>query len=345
MLEGFLRSLEESGARMSVVACIPHDIESQRRRFPSIRWFPSSNPLQRERALHDCDVWLGLGDTPFQLTSGPWSLEHLDRERELCRRLRKPMVFLGAGCEGPDAVQDPRGRSVIQTAERIWTRDERSAETIARVAQRSVVETGADLAHIALGAAHQPPSEPGVLGLLFAFETPGTVDMQAVERQLSLRRTGSTRWLIQETRSFAFTERWNYATLSEAAKHSLDLMPMNYSTDTLQDFLGHFGAPDRVLSSRYHGSLIAAWHGCRLGVIARSEKLAGIVADFDVPFVERVSEARDLEGLSRDAVAVDTARLEALRDRGRAMCQSFFAWLGGTNRSTMRNLFPWRKSN
>lgn len=327
MLEGFLRSLDDFAPALT--ACIPHDIGSQRRRFPSIRWLPTSDPRQRERALGECDLWLGLGGTPFQLTGGPWSLDHLDRERELCRRLRKPMVYLGIGCEGLAAVEDERSRRVIAAAQRIWTRDERSADTIARVAAPGVVETGADLAHIALGAARRPPLERRLVGLLLAFEQPGTVALQAVERELALRGTGGTRWLIQETRSFPFTERWNYSALSETAQRSLDLMPLNYSSDTVETFLAHFGAPGTVLSSRYHGALIAAWQGCRLGVIARSEKLAGIVSELDVPSVERVPDSQQLEALIRQAAAVDAARLRALRDRATAMCRSFLSsWLG-----------------
>lgn len=326
MLDGFLRTLDDSGARAGIIACTPHDIASQQRRFPSIRWLPSSYPL-RERALRDCHVWLGLGGTPFQCASGPWSLDHLDRERELCRRLGKPMVFLGVGCEGSAAVQDVRSRRVIQTAERIWTRDLRSAEEIGRFAQQGVVDTGADLAHVALAATIRAAPEPGTLGLLLAFETPGTVDLRAVERQISRRRSGTTRWLVQETRSFPCTELWNYADLSSAAKDSLRLMPMNYSTDTLQQFLGNFGAPEPVLSSRYHGALIAAWHGCRLAVIARSEKLAGIVADLDVPSVDRAGDSRELEALVHDAVRVDAARLQTMHGRAVAMCRSFLGYL------------------
>lgn len=328
MLDGFLRSLAHFEARADVVACTSHDIASQRKRFPSIQWLPSSRDRERERALRNCDLWLGLGGTPFQLSSGPWSLDYLNRERALCRRLGKPMVFLGAGCEGSEAVQDARGCQVIQAAEYIWTRDVRSAEAIAPTAGQGLVDTGADLAHIALGAARRPPQEPAVLGLLLAFEKPGTVDIQAIDRQVSLRAPSATRWLIQEGRSFPFTERWNYSLLSEASKRSLDCMPMNYATDTIEDFLGNFGAPDTVVSSRYHGALISGWHGCRVGVIVRSEKLAGIAADLNVPFVERVSEPRDLELLTRDAARVEVARLQALRNRAREMCRSFLSRFG-----------------
>ena len=95
MLEGFLASLAKSGKQAEILGCIPYDIESQRLRFPRIHWVSSAGAEHRERQLREADVWLGLGDTPFQLASGPWMLDHLDRDRELCRRLDKPMLFLG----------------------------------------------------------------------------------------------------------------------------------------------------------------------------------------------------------------------------------------------------------
>lgn len=328
MLDGFLRSLKKSGMQAEVVGCIPYDIDSQRRRFPAIQWLSAVDGQHREEHLGGADVWLGLGDTPFQLASGPWMLDHLERERELCNRLGKPMLFLGVGCESADAVQDPRGRRVIETAERVWTRDQRSAEVIDGVAAAGVVAQGADLAHIALSAAVRLAPEPELLGLLLGLERPETADLVAVEKEITRRLPAKTRWLVQETRSFPCTERWNYAGLSEGAQSSVDLMPMDYSTDTIDGFLGNFGAPERVVSSRYHGALIAAWHGCRLGVIARTEKLDGAAVDLDVPYMRRIQDADELEALANQAVPVERARLRVLCDRANGMCDAFFAWLG-----------------
>jgi polysaccharide pyruvyl transferase WcaK-like protein len=328
MLDGFLCRLVESGKQAEVVGCIPHDIDSQRRRFPAIGWLSAADAQRREEQLRQADVWLGLGGTPFQLESGPWSLDHLDRERELCNRLGKPMLFLGVGCDSPDAAWDPRGRRVIEASERIWTRDARSADVIGGVAAAGIVAQGADLAHIALGAAVRPVPEPAVLGLLLGLQGPGIVDIIAVEQEIARRFPTRTRWLVQEMRSFPCTERWNYAGLSERTQGSVQLMPMEYATDTLEEFLANFGAPETVVSSRYHGALIAAWHACCLGVIARTDKLDGIVADLDVPYVRRINNADELEALAREAVPVEPARLEVLRDRANAMCDAFFAWLG-----------------
>jgi hypothetical protein len=207
MLDRFLRRLAVCGRQATVTACTPHDVESQRRRFPAIQWVAESDGLEF------ADLWLGLGGTPFQLECGPWSLDHLDRERERCSRLGKPMVFLGVGCDSPDSVRDSRGRRAVEAAERIWTRDARSAEAIDGVAAADVVTAGADLAHISLGAAVTPAPEPALLGLLFGLQGPGIVDLPAVEQIVASRLPAKTRWLIQEARSFPSTERWNLADL------------------------------------------------------------------------------------------------------------------------------------
>ena len=272
MLDGFLRRFSSRGTQAAIVACIPHDVDSQRRRFPAIRWVPDAAGQHREQQLQAADVWLGLGATPFQLESGPWSLDHLDRERELCKRLGKPMLFLGVGCNSPDAVRDARGRRVVEAAERIWARDARSADAIEGVAAAGVVAQGADLAHIALGATMRPAAEPATLGLLLGLQRPGIVEILAVQQDLVGRLPGKTRWLVQETRTFPCTERWNYASLSERVRGSVPLMPVDYATDTIAQFLANFGAPETVVSSRYHGALIAAWHGCRLSVVRRNRK-------------------------------------------------------------------------
>jgi polysaccharide pyruvyl transferase WcaK-like protein len=108
-------------------------------------------------------------------------------------------------------------------------------------------------------------------------------------------------------------------------------MPLAYATDSLDAFLTNFGTPEAVVSSRYHGALVAAWHGSRLAVIARTAKLHGIVADLEVPALPAIDRADQLLALERDGVRVARVRLESLRARASAMCDEFFRWLGSRN--------------
>jgi hypothetical protein len=327
MLEGFVRRLTALPAPPTIVAFTPHDLKSQQRRLPAIRWLPD-DPARLEWELAVADIWLGLAGTPFQVESGDWMLEHLERERERCVRLKKPMVYLGVGCNSPDLVRDLRWRRLIKSAERIWARDARSAELLDAVASPGVVAHGADLAHIALAAKTPPSLEEGLVGVLLGLQGPGIVDILAVEAYLAERRPGSTRWLVQEERWFPCTERWNYAGLSEWTQQRLALMPFAYATDSTDAFLANFGTPEAVVSSRYHGALVAAWHGSRLAVIARTAKLHGIVADLEVPALPAIDRADKLVALERDGVRVDRLRLESLRAQASGMCDQFFAWLG-----------------
>ena len=195
------------------------------------------------------------------------------------------------------------------------------------VAAPGVVAPGADLAHIALRAAVKPAPEPDLLGLLLGMENPETANLVAVQDAMARRSPAKTRWIIQETRSFPCTERWNYSALSESARSSVHLMPMNYSVDTIDKLSGVSGLPKQWCRPEYHGALIAAWHGCHLGVIARTEKLDGAAADLDVPYVRCIQEAEELEGLVNRAVRVN-ARLQVLADRASGMCEAFFTWFG-----------------
>ena len=106
------------------------------RRFPRICWLPGGDAI-RDGALRDADVWVALGDTPFQLDSGPWLLDHNDRDRQRCAALGKPMYLLGAGCESAAAAADPRSVALLAAAERVWTRDALSAATLRPVHRRA----------------------------------------------------------------------------------------------------------------------------------------------------------------------------------------------------------------
>jgi hypothetical protein len=325
MLAGFLRALSVSAPDAEITICTPHDLTGARRRFPSVRWLANDEPT-REAAARAADVWLGLGDTPFQLESGAWVLDQVERERARCERLALPMAFLGAGCESAAAADDARARHILAAAQRLWARDAFSAELLAAHAPRGTVETGADLAHAYVGSVAPPALEPGVLGLLLAFERAATVDMRAVDAVVAARTPQTTRWLVQEARSFPFTERYLYAALPEATRAGVSLTALDYDHDALATYLAAYGAPETVVSSRYHGTLVAAWHGARVAVIARSGKLAGAAAELHLPTLDCVPDARALDGLIERAHAVDPARLQALHERALAMCEAFVAW-------------------
>ena len=323
MLAGFLHAAAcRPGVEITV--CTPQDRTSQERRFPQIRWLPDGETV-REGALRDADVWLGLGDTPFQLDSGPWLLDHNDRERQRCNALRKPMYWLGVGCESAAAAADPRARALLAAAERVWTRDELSEAMLRPYIAPARLSAGADLAHIVLADERAtPPREAGVVGLLAAFERRDQFDLAELDTFIRRRQPGGTRWLVQEVRALPYLERWILERLAPAAHASLSVMEPDYATMSPDDYLRAFGAPGVTVTTRYHGALIAAWHRSNVVVVARSAKLHGIAEELGLHTIDRLDSHDALEAAVEAAQPVQRERLAAAGERARAMCEAFF---------------------
>lgn len=212
MLAGFLDQMS-AGTRVSVLAFTPHDIASQRLRFPQVTWVVDDHAA-REHALAEADLWLNLGGTPFQLDGAPWMLDHLSQELERCSRAKVPMAYLGVGCESEAAAADPRAKALLGASAHVWTRDAPSARYLMDVAPGATIEIGADLAHLEFELGILPKIESGTLGLLIAFEHEGAVRIPALEDVIEARAAAPTRWLIQDGRTSPHTERWNYGALS-----------------------------------------------------------------------------------------------------------------------------------
>ena len=123
MLEGFLCAARRGWLeRAALTCCTPHDAQCQRRRFPEIEWLPYDETT-RAACIERADVWLGLGDTPFQATGGnTWFLDHLGEEAAWCRQYGKPMFYLGVGVNERATADYPQVRALVGLAERIWAR-------------------------------------------------------------------------------------------------------------------------------------------------------------------------------------------------------------------------------
>ncbi|HYW54903.1 MAG TPA: hypothetical protein VE826_13105, partial [Dongiaceae bacterium] len=235
-LAGFM-SAAARRPELTVTACTAHDIEAMRRRFPRVRWLPGGDAI-RDGALRDADVWVALGDTPFQLDSGPWLLDHNDRDRRRCAALGKPMYLLGAGCESAAAAGDPRSVALLAAAERVWTRDTLSAATLRPFIDADRLSGGADLAHLAFdGDASPLARERDVMGLLLAFERREQFDLHELASLVLKRPRGTTRWLVQEVRALPYLERWIFEHLAPEARARLSLMDTRYASFSAEEYL------------------------------------------------------------------------------------------------------------
>ena len=326
MLAGFLEAARPAFLdEVTLTCCTAQDAASQRRRFPEVDWLPYDEATRAE-AIARCDIWLGLGDTPFQLVVGPWFLAHLSQEAAMCRIHGKPMFYLGVGVNEQEAVDEPRMRVLIGQAEKIWTRDEESAAFLRPVAGPGKVSVGADLAHVALAAMEFGPPEPETLGLLLNFEDSGQYRIEQLAALVEASPTRHIAWLSQEIRPFPGSESALHAQLPPAARgRAVPRTPDYANAATPADLLSAWGVPAKLFTSRYHGTLIGAWMGCRTVVFARSAKVAAGARQLGLSLVEASGDTGEILRRLEEAKPTTPLLLHVNTELARSACDAFFA--------------------
>ncbi len=328
MLAGFFEACAGRSAAARFTCAIPAKRHAnQQRRFPSVHWLPYEAAARRQ-AIAACDVWLGLGDTPFRNDNGMGMLNHLAEEADLCRALGKPMFFLGVGVQNRSALTTPQAQQVIEQAEAIWTRDPHSATLLSEHGAAAKTVAAADLANLWLR--HQGPAarQPKTLGWILHFERRESFDLEALTDVLERTSNQTSIWLVQETRRLNFSEHTIFEMLPPAAKAKLSLGAADYEQATLAEMYDAWPAVETLVSSRYHGALVGAWRGARLVAIERCEKLTGLVDQLKV--AARLTDVCDADGLAQavaTAQPVDGARLLELANQADQACAAFLACL------------------
>jgi polysaccharide pyruvyl transferase WcaK-like protein len=302
MLAGFLSAVERSGTTVELTCATACDAGSQRARSPQIQWL-GYDLESRQRGIRESDVWCGVGDSPFQTRSGPWFLDHLTQEVDLCRQYGKRMFFLGVGVNDLEAMHDPKTRPIVEAAQHIWTRDAGSAALLKEMGGEQRVTAGADLAHVWLAKMAAPKTQPGVAGLALYFEDAGQLDMPALEQLVEDRRWRYA-WLVQETRRFTGSEMDLYCQFSPAVRGAMELRLPDYAYGSIAQMLERWGCPEVLCTSRYHAALVGAWLGCRLALVQRCQKLACLAQELELKPVPAARDAQELAGAMATAAAI-----------------------------------------
>jgi polysaccharide pyruvyl transferase WcaK-like protein len=327
MLAGFLDHARAVCGPLRLTCCTPFDRECQSRRFEQIEWLPYDDRI-REAAIASCDAWLGLGDSPFQSEVGEWFLTHLTHERELCERHGRPMFFLCVGVNDLGAVEYPATRRLVTAAQHIWVRDRQSAALLSAVGGANRVTVSSDLANIAFERRIARHVEAGVAGFLLnfedgkAFSAPALADLA---RNLGL---GEQRWLVQVVRRLDGSEWDLLDRLDAATRHCFAVRAPDYALASLDDLAGVWGHPELVVTSRYHGALLAAWTGARVVVIERNAKLTGLVEQLGLASVSDLRTAEPVLAAIREATPVPPERLAALAGAAAAAIHGLAQALG-----------------
>ncbi len=251
---------------------MPQGHERLARRFPEIRWLPYDEATRRA-AIDACDVWLGLGGSPFQCAVSRWFVDHLETERHACAAEGKPMYFLGVGGQDPAAYALPEMRAVCLQAEKIWTRDATTADTLARELPAARVAAAADLSHLFFAANPPPAAAPGRLTAVLNFDYAGWPALSAALAALDAVPARERIWLAQESRPLPGAEQWLYGQLPAGAQARWRLQIADTGEPALPAVLARWPSGEWLLTSRYHATLAGAWAGSRIVVIATNDKL------------------------------------------------------------------------
>jgi hypothetical protein len=329
MLAGFLGAIQPWAAKLALTCCTAHDIASQRLRFPSVDW-RSYDPEARAQCIEQCDVWLGLGDTPFQATGGnTWFLDHLVQEAAWCREFGRPMHYLGVGVNEREVFDFPQTRSVLAQAERLWTRDGASGNLIRSAGGANRVIDGADLAHIALQRMRFAAPEEGVLGLVLNFEDPRQFGIGQIAALIEKEPGAGVRWLVQEVRPLPGSETELYGQLPEFVRaRALWRAPDYAGSAAAADLIAPWGTPGQVFTSRYHGALIGAWMGARTVAFRRSDKVAGAAEQLGLTLVSDLGDTAAIQSALAESQPVARGLLRGLAELSRQCCEEFLAAAG-----------------
>lgn len=306
MLAGFLLEMRQAELPIHFTCCVPSNHESLAKLHPEIEWLGYSLS-DRWNAIKDADCWLGLGGTPFQMDSGDWLEQHLDMEREICELLSKPMYYLGVGVGNVEALQRPKFKRLIKAAVHFWARDEMSASLL-DAASKGRASQGADMANI-LFAQHRCPLIEGAVGYLMHFEDRSLFSLEDFQALLNQHLEMSRLWLVQESRCLPWSEKALWHELPADVRAGLRVFEPRQDAIKVKELLESWCMPELLISSRYHGTLMAAWSGSRAVVIKRNDKLTGLSHQLGIPSVGSLSDRALLLEAIRTSKAVPKERL------------------------------------
>jgi len=324
MLEGFLNALSiiQPNNHIKIRGLSNWDLKSQRLRFPSISWLTSSflsNKKNFDNLEYEC--WAGVGDTPYQYTNGDWFLKFIMSQLDIIKKFKfKIMVNIGA--ESEIEFKREEFRNISYVFDKISTRDIETSRILVDFLDYSKkrIFTGADLANISLFNIlnkHHIKKEND-LGLIIAGDTLSNSDIIEIEKFVETSKD-NVMFNACETRYSSFFEIGVYKELTKKPwskiKRNTILKVPSYEKDSLIELIRPICLNDTVISSRYHGLLIASWAGCKVAAIGRSSKIFALTDELQIPICDLPVTREKLEYLRKNAKAVSRNILTGLKDK------------------------------
>lgn len=291
MLAGFRSALRQIAPDATFTCCVPFPRESLTQRFPEITWLPYDED-QRARAIRACDVWLGLGGSPFQSSLSRWFLDHLIAEAAACAREKKPMFFLGIGVQDTNDLASPEARAICAQAAAIWTRDTAAADVIRALPDAPRVEAATDLAHVFFREKSPPPAARGRATLVANFDYVRWAGQAACLAALESLPANDRVWLAQESRDLPGAERALFAALPAAAQARWKFISPDLPGAPLPATLARWPSGEWLVTARYHAAIAGAWAGSKIVVLTTNEKLRGAARELGLVAVDVDADQR-----------------------------------------------------
>lgn len=332
MLAGFLTAMRTLAPQASFTCCVPFALGPLRQRFPAIIWLPCDEPT-RAKCIAECDVWLGLGGSPFQCALSRWFVDHLASEAALCQRAHKPMFFLGVGVQTSAELADPDVQRICAQASAIWTRDAASAERLAALPSPPPIASAADLAHLFFRETPPPAARAGRLTLVANFDYgawPGQAAFLSSTQSPALSTAITERiWLAQESRELPGAERalHHALPLDEQSSWSLRIPELSPApAESLATVLSRWPSGEWLVTARFHAALAGAWAGSKIAILSTNEKLRAAARELPCPLLATDADAttvtHTLHSLSSQPVLSRPA-LTLAADRAFGACAAF----------------------
>jgi len=295
------------GKHVNITCCVPFDVEPLRSRYPTIKWF-SYTLENRETAIRECDIWLGLGGSPFQCEVSDWFVSHLKEEASFCRKFKKSMFFLGIGGQDTLAYENADLIKIMSQSESIWTRDELTYLALKK--SHSSVRHGSDLSHILFDAHTLPQAASGRLTTALNFDYKTWNNMSDNIQALEALKPKERIWMAQESREIPGAEKSLFNILPEKLKLLWTLNQNASPFESVKDIISKWPSGEWLLSSRYHTTLASAWSGSKTVVLETNVKLKSAAIDCGFELVKVNANSNDLLKAFYRAQPADIKRMK-----------------------------------
>jgi polysaccharide pyruvyl transferase WcaK-like protein len=336
MVAGFLEVFPHSLAPLECQT--KQHIASQRIRFPQIQWEPVSTKDIQPQCL------LGIGDTPFQLTSGVWFLEKLLRDAKIAKDKNIPMYMIGVGAEKEVKNDTKYIHKILESISHIWTRDEFSKQILVDNFKfpDEKVTASSDLANIYLDKwsqsidfnrerpvdlavcffAEEKLLQPTDIPALKKFFRKNATQLQMVFNANETRKREPFEWYIYHQLMFNWFDR-TFRPLPNLTYYSPE-----YATGSMNDLIDSYKDYKTVLTSRYHGLMTAAWAGCKVAVLERSSKVSALAQELGIPIIQKPFTVEKIEEGYANAKVVDRNLLASLSKNAKQSVEELAGVIG-----------------